>query len=69
MLGLTLIIYGLLLHHSVQKLARKLIHNRYEELEIIILQESNFGILNTAVESSKSRTLSKILYFEKDYYI
>ena len=69
MLGSTLIIYGLLLHHSVQKLARKLIHNRYEELEIIILQESNFGILNTAVESRKVGTLSEILYFEKDYYI
>ena len=44
-------------------------HNRYEEIETIILPQSGFGILNTVVESSRSLNSFKKFYFKKDYYI
>ena len=45
-------------------------YNCYDELETVILRESDFGILNTVVESSKSwNSFKKKLFFTKDYYI
>ena len=54
----------------VQKLTRKSMHKSYEELENIILKESDFDILNTVVESSKSRkSFKKTLFLKKLLYL